>query len=211
MRVRVVVAVYLPFGARRHAPRERGEADSSGAQRLLNDARQSAFCPVEAALPKVSRKSARILTRAESTANLTRTRAGQGSDSGASAFCAKKAHAWLTRQQAAAGCSCPCRRRSCRQESCRQAPPSAEAGADAGQYYTLSLASNAVRAGDTLRLPAARAARAHCDAADTHPHAHSAVCRVVAAVVAAASTGNAVAQSAVAASATAGGRRRDPL
>ena len=180
-----------------------------GAQRLLNDARQSAFCPVEAARPKVSRKSARILTRAESTANLTRTRAGQGSDSGASAFCAKKAHAWLTRQQAAAGCSCACRRRSCRQESCRQAPPSAEAGADAGAG--LSLASDAVRAGDALRLLAARAARAHCDAADTHSHAHSAVRRVVAAVVAAASTGNAVAQSAVAASASAGGRRRDPL
>ena len=178
-----------------------------GAQRLLNDARQSAFCPVEAARPKVSRKSARILTRAESTANLTRTRAGQGSDSGASAFCAKKAHAWLTRQQAADGCSCACRRRSCRQASCRQAPPSAEARADTG----LSLASNAVRAGDALRLLAARAARAHCDAADTHSHAHSAVRRVVAAVVAAASTGNAVAQSAVAASASAGGRRRDPL
>ena len=189
------------------APRGRGEADSSGAQRLLNDARQSAFRPVEAARPKVSRKSARILTRAESTANLTRTRAGQGSDSGASAFCAKKAHAWLTRQQAADGCSCACRRRSCRQESCRQAPPSAEARADTG----LSLASNAVRAGDALRLLAARAARADCDAADTHSHAHSAVRRVVAAVVAAASTGNAVAQSAVAASATAGGRRRDPL
>ena len=169
MRVRVVVAVYLPFAFRCAAPRGRGEADSSGAQGLLNDARQSAFCPVEAARPKVTRKSAWILTRAESTANLTRTRAGQGSHSGASAFCAKKAHAWLTRQQAAAGCSCACRRRSCRQESCRQAPPSAEAGADAD----LSLASNAVRAGDALRLLAARAARAHCDAADTHPHAHS--------------------------------------
>ena len=62
---RSVVAVYHPL-LRCAAPRGRGEADSSGAQRLLNDARQSAFCPVEASRPKVSRKSARILTRAAS-------------------------------------------------------------------------------------------------------------------------------------------------
>ena len=164
-----LLAVYHPVadacrGTRTHdgAPND-ARTCGAGAARLS----QPTFRPIEAARPQVARESARSLARAsavsaESAADLARSRAGEGADPGASAVRAKKAHARVTRQQAAAECRRACRRRrSCRQ-ACRQAPPSAQAR----PWPSVPLARDALRTRDALRVRTALAARAGAAAAD---------------------------------------------